>query len=56
MVEGDFSISDLEDIIFNLQARMINLGMIKGLTHPETIKCSQELDTVLNNLQSIKSK
>ncbi|RUL47452.1 aspartyl-phosphate phosphatase Spo0E family protein [Lysinibacillus antri] len=38
---------------FKLQAQMINVGIVKGLTHPETIKCSQELDMLINQFQKI---
>lgn len=54
MSEKSISNLILDDKIFNLRAHMINLGMKKGLTHPDTIKCSQKLDCILNNLQQIK--
>ncbi|HWL11615.1 MAG TPA: aspartyl-phosphate phosphatase Spo0E family protein [Ureibacillus sp.] len=50
------SLLELEDTIVNLQTRMIDIGLSKGLTHPETVKCSQELDLVLNQFQSMNSK
>lgn len=44
---------ELEERYIYLQNRMISLGMRKGLTHQETLKCSQELDAVLNKIQMI---
>ena len=50
------SLLDLEYEIQALQNRMINIGLSKGLTHPDTVKCSQELDVVLNTFQQINSQ
>jgi len=50
------SVLDLENAIAILQNRMIDIGLTKGLTHPDTVKCSQELDVVLNHFQQINSK
>ena len=50
------TIIELEEKIFILQTHMIALGKSKGLTNPETIKCSQDLDTLLNKYQKIKLK
>jgi stage 0 sporulation regulatory protein len=37
-----------------LRSRMIHKGKAKGLTHPDTVKCSQKLDGVLNQMTLIK--
>ncbi|GKW45827.1 MULTISPECIES: aspartyl-phosphate phosphatase Spo0E family protein [unclassified Planococcus (in: firmicutes)] len=37
------------------QALMIHSGLTKGLTHPETIRISQELDDLLNELMKQSS-
>ncbi|ATP42398.1 hypothetical protein CSE16_07740 [Solibacillus sp. R5-41] len=34
--------------IEKLRSQLINVGMEKGLTHPNTIKISQDLDKLLN--------
>ncbi|WP_253896076.1 aspartyl-phosphate phosphatase Spo0E family protein [Solibacillus sp. R5-41] len=34
--------------IEKLRSHLINVGMEKGLTHPNTIKASQDLDKLLN--------
>jgi len=34
-----------------LRSEMIRAGLEKGLTHPETIRWSQKLDTILLNEQ-----
>ena len=56
MKNEDVTIIELEGKILILQTQMIALGNSKGLTNPETIKCSQELDTLLNKHQKIKLK
>ncbi|WP_096200255.1 aspartyl-phosphate phosphatase Spo0E family protein [Bacillus sp. FJAT-45350] len=45
----------LENTIHSLRNRMISTGMKKGLTHPETIKYSRQLDEYLNKYDRIKS-
>lgn len=50
------SLEELEYKIDFLRTRMIATGQLKGLTHPDTIKFSQELDVLLNKYQKIKSK
>ncbi|KAA9013565.1 aspartyl-phosphate phosphatase Spo0E family protein [Niallia endozanthoxylica] len=50
------SLKDLEYQIDTLRTQMINIGIMKGLTHPETIKLSQELDILLNQHQKAASK
>ncbi|SOC11087.1 Spo0E like sporulation regulatory protein [Ureibacillus xyleni] len=49
-----YSTMDLENEIYNLRKRMIEMGRNKGLLHPETIKCSQELDEIMNQFQNVK--
>ncbi|MBM7607402.1 aspartyl-phosphate phosphatase Spo0E family protein [Ureibacillus composti] len=56
MAKEHLPLIELENKVFNLQAQMIDLGLVKGLSHPETVKCSQELDRVLNRLQNIKMR
>jgi len=50
------SLEELEYQIDTLRTHMINVGILKGLTHPETIKLSQELDILLNQYQKVASK
>jgi stage 0 sporulation regulatory protein len=45
---------ELENKIKMLRALMITTGKFKGLNHPETIKCSQELDMILNKYHHLK--
>ncbi|MGE7666620.1 Spo0E family sporulation regulatory protein-aspartic acid phosphatase [Ureibacillus composti] len=52
----ELSLLGLEHQFMKLQTRMINLGTKKGLSHPETIQCSQELDRILNTIYQIKFK
>ena len=47
------SIKDLENEINILRNRMIDTVMTKGITHPDSIICSQELDVLLNKYQKI---
>lgn len=42
------SIEGLENEMSILKSKMISNGLSKGLTHPDTIKYSQELDLVIN--------
>ncbi|TSI07380.1 aspartyl-phosphate phosphatase Spo0E family protein [Lysinibacillus sp. BW-2-10] len=46
---------EIETEILKLQERMIDVVLLKGLTHPETIKYSQELDVMMNYFQNISS-
>ncbi|USK71742.1 aspartyl-phosphate phosphatase Spo0E family protein [Peribacillus asahii] len=48
------SLKDLENSIYYFRTHMITSGISKGLTHPDTIKCSQELDILLNEYQKMK--
>jgi len=48
------SFKDLENSIYYFRTHMITSGISKGLTHPDTIKYSQELDTLLNEYQKMK--
>ncbi|MBM7609114.1 hypothetical protein JOD29_002380 [Lysinibacillus composti] len=52
----ELSLLGLKHQFMKMQARMINLGTQKGLSHPDTIQCSQELDRILNTLYQIKLK
>lgn len=56
MAKLTITLLDLEDAIATLQNRMINIGLSKGLTHPDTVKCSQELDIVLNHFQQMNAQ
>ncbi|MGE8078278.1 aspartyl-phosphate phosphatase Spo0E family protein [Peribacillus loiseleuriae] len=47
-------LNDLENKINTLRILLISIGTLKGLNHPDTIKCSQELDVFLNKYQRIK--
>jgi stage 0 sporulation regulatory protein len=44
----------LQQEIANKRNEMVQLGMSKGLSHPETVKVSQELDELLNKLAKHK--
>jgi stage 0 sporulation regulatory protein len=50
------SLKEMEYKIDILRTHMIAIGKLKGLTHPDTIQSSQELDFLLNQYQKIKSK
>lgn len=50
------SLEELEYQIDTLRTRMITVGILKGLIHPDTIKLSQELDILLNKYQKMTSK
>ncbi|RHW40163.1 aspartyl-phosphate phosphatase Spo0E family protein [Lysinibacillus yapensis] len=43
----------LIDQIVELQKHLIEVGTSKGLDHPETLKCSEEMDRLLNKFRSI---
>lgn len=46
-----------KSIVFEMNALriyLINIGKTKGLTHPDTIKISQELDLLINKYQHSK--
>ncbi|OIJ12031.1 hypothetical protein BKP37_14730 [Anaerobacillus alkalilacustris] len=45
--------SKLEMKINSLRALMVSTAQLKGFTHPDTIKCSQELDVCLNEYHNI---
>ncbi|RUL48791.1 aspartyl-phosphate phosphatase Spo0E family protein [Lysinibacillus antri] len=44
---------EIESKFHQLQTMMIDVGMVKGLAHPETVKYSQELDMLINHIQKI---
>ncbi|MFB5282562.1 Spo0E family sporulation regulatory protein-aspartic acid phosphatase [Peribacillus sp. Hz7] len=50
------SLQELEYRIDVLRTHMIAIGKSKGLNHPNTIKFSQELDSLLNVYQKNKLK
>ena len=56
MQKEDVSLIELEEKIFSLQTHMIAVGIVKGLAHPDTIECSQELDILMNKHLKIKSR
>lgn len=47
--------SELPTEILLKKKEMIELGEIYGLTDTRTIKCSQQLDHLLNNYQTVTS-
>ncbi|MBO1514006.1 aspartyl-phosphate phosphatase Spo0E family protein [Metabacillus bambusae] len=47
-------VNKLEYNINSLRNRMISIGELKGLNHPDTIKCSQKLDLYLNKYDRLK--
>lgn len=53
MVEECITDCEMKSRYFKLQEQMINVGIVKGLTHPETIKYSQELDVLINQFQQM---
>lgn len=54
MIKIELSIYHLEAEISLLRMEMISTAKLKGLEHPDTIKCSQALDILLNRYQKIK--
>ncbi|RKJ75029.1 aspartyl-phosphate phosphatase Spo0E family protein [Butyricicoccus sp. 1XD8-22] len=48
------TIKRLENKMSILKSKMISNGLSKGLTHPDTIKYSQELDRVMNCYTKLK--
>jgi hypothetical protein len=50
------SIVDLEEAINEKRAKMIEIGMEKGLSCEETIVCSQELDKLLNDHRRLTAR
>lgn len=46
----------LEILISAKQEQMLNIGKQYGLCHHETVKCSQELDVLLNLYMKEKGK
>ncbi|MGG0283871.1 aspartyl-phosphate phosphatase Spo0E family protein [Peribacillus butanolivorans] len=45
------SLNEMKSNIDCLRAHLIEIGTLKGLSHPETIKSSQELDKWLYKYQ-----
>ncbi|WHX98684.1 aspartyl-phosphate phosphatase Spo0E family protein [Neobacillus sp. DY30] len=50
----DFTPSKIVMEINSLRIYLVNIGKTKGLTHPDTIKISQELDLLINKYQHSK--
>lgn len=44
---------EIESRFLQLQTMMIDVGTVKGLAHPDTVKYSQELDVLINHIQKI---
>lgn len=44
-------VNDLLSQIDNLRRKMIETGAKKGLSHPETVKCSEKLDKLIYKYQ-----
>lgn len=55
MAQNKARIKYLERQVETLRERMVQNGLSKGLTHPDTVEVSQELDKVLNKLQTLKN-
>ncbi|WP_018922705.1 aspartyl-phosphate phosphatase Spo0E family protein [Salsuginibacillus kocurii] len=51
----EITFDELENKINLLRIRMIYTGKSKGLTHPDTIKYSQQLDGYLNQYHGLQS-
>lgn len=49
-----FKTTSLDLKIETLREHMVHLAQKKGLSHPDTIKCSQELDHILNEHNKLK--
>ncbi|MGE6611889.1 Spo0E family sporulation regulatory protein-aspartic acid phosphatase [Peribacillus sp. NPDC076916] len=45
------SLNELNCKIDYLRTHLIEIGMLQGLSHPETVKSSQELDKLLYQFQ-----
>ncbi|MDV2686125.1 aspartyl-phosphate phosphatase Spo0E family protein [Alkalihalophilus lindianensis] len=39
----------------SIRKEMINSGLVKGLCHPDTLKSSRRLDTILNRNELVRS-
>lgn len=50
MAKSDL-VNKIENKIYELRHKMISTAQIKGLNHPDTIKCSEELDIQLNQYE-----
>jgi stage 0 sporulation regulatory protein len=53
-MDNTLELIDLERNIETVRNEMVSIGMSKGLSHPETIELSQQLDTLLNRLNQLK--
>lgn len=43
--------AELDKKISILRKKMIDSGLVKGFSHPDTVKLSQELDLLMNKIQ-----
>lgn len=50
------TLKKLQQQIQAKKEEMINIGLTKGLAHPDTVKVSQELDTLLNKYMEVKGQ
>lgn len=50
------SLNEMKCKINDLRTHLIEIGMLQGLSHPETVKSSQELDKLLYQFQRNISK
>ena len=50
------SLEELEYRIDLVRIYMIEIASLYGFTHPDTIKCSQELDILLNKYLKVNLK
>jgi len=50
------SLEELENRIDLVRIYMIETATLYGFTHPDTIKCSQELDILLNKYLKVNLK
>jgi stage 0 sporulation regulatory protein len=53
MINDSCKTIDLKIQINNLRNKMILIGKEKGLSHPETLKCSEQLDKLIYKLQKL---
>ncbi|HWK21987.1 MAG TPA: aspartyl-phosphate phosphatase Spo0E family protein [Ureibacillus sp.] len=51
MKTSALTLEEMQSKIEVLRSQMITIGQLKGLTHHNTIKISQELDVLLNEYQ-----
>ncbi|MGP7817072.1 Spo0E family sporulation regulatory protein-aspartic acid phosphatase [Niallia sp. 01092] len=54
--DSDEKMSELLQIIENLKVKLIKTGIDKGLTDPNTLQISEQLDTYIVKYQKLVSK